>query len=120
MPTSKSIHRARPGRSAANTSGVALWSAVLALLLLGGCVGHTVPPVQEMSDARQAVAAAREAGADRLAPAVFDRAVSLLNDAENTLERRRFRQARDQALASRRLAIDAMKQAALRSHSDPP
>lgn len=119
MPTSKSIYCAQPGRSVATAPGLALWVA-LALLLLGGCTAATVPPVQEMSDARQAVAAAREAGADRLAPAVFDRAVSLLDDAESTLARRRFRQARDQALASRRLAIDAMKQAALRSHSDPP
>jgi len=36
--------------------------ALLATLCcLGGC--ETVPPVQEMSDARQAIAAAKEAGA---------------------------------------------------------
>ncbi len=86
-----------------------VWLAV-ALLALSGCVA-TQPPVQEMSDARQAVAAAREAGADKLAPQVFRRSVSLLRNAEGTLERHRFKQARDQALAARRLAIEAMQHA---------
>ncbi|MFK7887802.1 MAG: hypothetical protein AB8G16_13160 [Gammaproteobacteria bacterium] len=114
MPTSKSIHRTR-----LRVSGLAMWSALLALLLLGGCV-RTAPPVQEMSDARQAVAAAREAGADRLAPQVFRRSLSLLGSAENTLARRRYKQARDQALASRRLAIEAMQKASTQARRDSP
>jgi len=79
-----------------------------AMLLLAGCVA-TPPPVQEMSDARQAVTAAREAGADKHAPPVYRRSVSMLRNAEGTLDRRRFKQARDQALAARRLAIEAMR-----------
>lgn len=79
-----------------------LWS-------LGGCV--TAPPVQEMSDARQAVAAARESGADKLAPQVYRRSVALLRNAERTLDRRSFKQAREQALAARRLALEAMRDA---------
>lgn len=93
-----------------------LRTTVLALLAasgiaLAGCISAP-PPVQEMSDARQAVAAARDAGADQLAPQIYARSVSLLEKAESTLARRGFRQARDQALASRRLAIEAMETAA--------
>lgn len=92
-------------------------AALTALLFvgLGGCIS-TPPPVQEMSDARQAVAAAREAGAETLAPQIYARSVSLLQKAESTLARRSFRQARDQALASRRLAIEAMEAAASQRH----
>lgn len=114
MPTTKSIHRTQGRRSIFTLAG-----ALVALLLVSGCV-RTAPPVQEMSDARQAVAAAREAGADRLAPQAFRRAVSLLGNAEKTLERRRYKQARDQALASRRLAIEAMENAATQALREAP
>ncbi len=91
----------------------------VALLALAGCVA-TAPPVQEMSDARQAVAAARDAGADKLAPQIYRRSISLLRSAEGTLERRRFKQARDQALAARRLAIEAMGDATAAAYRDTP
>ena len=94
-------------------------SVVLAALLLSvaGCV--TTPPVQEMSDARQAIAAARAAGAETLAPQVFRRSVNLLRMAERTLERRSYQQARNQAVAARRLAIEAQEQAAEKSAASP-
>lgn len=95
-----------------------------ALLLLGfvwltGCTA-TPPPVQEMSDARQAISAAREAGADRLAPQVFSRSVRLLALAESTLARRRFKLAADQATLARQLAIEAMQEAATEALRDRP
>lgn len=103
--------RTESGRSRA--AGAAL--AALLWLGVSGCIS-TPPPVQEMSDARQAVAAARDAGAETLAPQIYARSVSLLQKAESTLARRSFRQARDQALASRRLAIEAMEAAAQQRH----
>lgn len=93
--------------------------AVGLVWLVTGCVA-TQPPVQEMSDARQAVAAAREAGADRLAPQVYRRSVALLRNAQRTLERRSFKQARDQALAAHRLAIEAMQDAQTQARRDNP
>lgn len=47
---------------------------------IAGCA--TAPPVQEMSDARQAIAAAREAGADSLASEQLAEAEQLLETAE--------------------------------------
>ena len=92
---------------------------LLGLVLLAGCTA-TPPPVQEMSDARQAIAAAREAGADRMAPQVFSRSVRLLALAESTLARRRFKLAADQATLARQLAIQAMQEAATESMRDRP
>ena len=86
------------------------WLLLLAALCATACV-RTPPPVQEMSDARQAVEAARDAGAAQLAPQLFDRSVVLLQSAQTTLERRGFTQAKNQALAARRLAIEALEEA---------
>ena len=47
------------------------WAALCAALLLTACAG---PPVQEMSDARQAIQAAEDAGADDKAPMVLQQA----------------------------------------------
>ncbi len=88
--------------------------AALVALALAACVS-TPPPVQEMSDARQAVEAAREAGAEQYAPQLFRRSVELLKGAQRTLEHRGYTQARNQALGARRLAMEAMKEAERRS-----
>ena len=53
-------------------------------VLLSACA--TAPPVQEMSDARQAIAAAREAGAGEFAPNELLKAEALLDGAEDYLE----------------------------------
>ena len=53
---------------------------VSALSLLAGCV--TSPPVQEMSDARQAIRAAEEADAERLATETLTAARRFLAEAE--------------------------------------
>jgi hypothetical protein len=53
------------------------------LLLVAGLVAcATAPPVQEMSDARQAIAAAKEAGAGQLAEDELSQAEVLLQNAE--------------------------------------
>jgi hypothetical protein len=80
-----------------------LMIALSAALL--GCAGA---PVQEMSNARQAIKAAREAGAARVAPQVMNEAQSLLERAELNLQRRAYDDARRDALAARGKAGEAL------------
>ena len=85
-----------------------LRSIVLAALLVAaGCT--TSPPVQEMSDARQAITAAREAGAAEYAADELDAAVEFLNSAENYLKNNSFHFARRDAIAAKSKALDALK-----------
>jgi hypothetical protein len=80
---------------------------VLALLMLAACA--TTPPVQEMSDARQAIQAAEEAGAASLAPAVLSDARRLLDSAEQKLQIRAYSGARHDAREARRRATEALR-----------
>ena len=71
-------------------------------------------PVQEMSEARQAIDAARAAGAAQYANPELEQALSSLKTAEEMLNERRFRdarrsaqQARDEAIHARQTAQDA-------------
>jgi hypothetical protein len=81
----------------------------LAFLLLGialaACSGA---PVQEMSNARQAIRAAREAGAERTAPQTLKEAEALLNSAEGNLQRRAYRDARRDAIQAHDKAAEAL------------
>ena len=77
---------------------------LILLLTLGGCVSA---PVQEMSDARQAIRAAKAVGADALAPAKLSRAESFLDKAVIELESGTFQQARQDALSAWQWAVDA-------------
>ncbi len=79
----------------------------LALLLLAGC--ETAPPVQEMSDARQAITVAREAGAADLAAAELAEAEEFLQNAELRLDRQQYREARNAALEAKLRAQKALK-----------
>lgn len=83
-------------------------TAVVLLVLAAGCGSA---PVQEMSEARQALDAARVAGAEELAPDSYDRARSLLRSAEQMLNERHFRKARDNAAMARDEAIRAREAA---------
>jgi hypothetical protein len=78
---------------------------VVAALALAACAGA---PVQEMSNARQAIRAARDAGAEKTAPQVLNEAEVLLNRAEDSLERRAYREARRNAIAARDKAAEAL------------
>ena len=78
---------------------------VVAALALAACAGA---PVQEMSNARQAIRAARDAGAEKTAPQVLNEAEVLLNRAEDSLERRAYREARRNAIAARDKAAQAL------------
>jgi hypothetical protein len=84
----------------------------LALVALAACTA-TGPPVQEMSDARQAIAAAREAGAATLDAAGLRTAESRLAEAEIQLNQRMYWDAKKLALGAKESAITSL----LRSRS---
>ena len=81
----------------------------LSALLLAGCAATA--PVQEMSDARQALRAAEQVGAPERAQPTYQQALDLLESAERLLQAGEYRQARDQAELSRGHALEARQQA---------
>lgn len=66
-------------------------------------------PVQEMSDARQAVRAALAAGAQERAPAEMAAAQQLIDEAQQQLQRHEYRQAGDTATEARQQALRALE-----------
>jgi hypothetical protein len=74
---------------------------------LSACAGA---PVQEMSNARQAIKAARDAtgAAATSTPASLIEAETLLNRAEDNLQKRAYKQARRDAIAARGKAAEAL------------
>ncbi len=79
--------------------------AMLVCFALAACAGA---PVQEMSNARQAIRAARDAGAERVAPQQLVEARSYMESAEKSLQSRNYRDARRSALAARGKAVEAL------------
>ena len=82
----------------------ARWLAGAGALLLAACASV---PTQEMSDARQALRAARDAGAEVHAPRLLERAERFLRRAEDDLAARSYRAAREDALAAKDAALAA-------------
>ncbi len=81
-------------------------------IMLVAVVGCAVSaPVQEMSDARQAIHAAREVEAARYAPGPLGTAERLLGEATHALEQGQYAEARSSALAARQAAISARQYA---------
>jgi sialic acid synthase SpsE len=78
--------------------------AVLCVAMLG-CAGA---PAQEMSNARQAIKAARDAGAEQVAPQKLSEAQSLLEQAETSLQRGDYRNARRSAVEAKGRATEAL------------
>lgn len=81
------------------------------LFLAGLLASCATAPVQEMSDARQALSAARDAGADQAAPTLLEGAESALEQAEQELNAGAYAEARKQADIAREKAIEARKKA---------
>ena len=80
---------------------------LVALLSLSAC--ETAPPVQEMSDARQAIAVAKEAGAEEYAAFHLKAAEEYLASAEEALNKRAYSEARRDAEQAKMKALDALK-----------
>lgn len=100
------MHSLRPGK---RTRGF-----LLIAVLLGGCA---TAPYQQMSDARQAVEAARPVVADQPEErARLQEAREILGRAEDHLRAGEYRQARRLAIEARDLAIEARQSA--RSESE--
>jgi hypothetical protein len=91
-------------------------------LLLGaafatGCAGA---PVQEMSNARQAVRAAEKAGAAQLAPELMGEARQALRNAESHLRQGEYRTAREEAVLARTKAAEARRMAEVAAKPPTP
>lgn len=79
----------------------------LSLALLVAC--STSPPVQEMSDARQAIAAAEVAEAAALAPEMLSEAQRYLAQAERHLRDEFYGSARIDAVRAKNRAVEALE-----------
>lgn len=88
----------------------------LAALLFAGC---QTAPVQEMSDARQAISVARDAGAADYAAAELKAAVEFLESAERLLSQREYADARRDALQAKQNALTALSRSAAARQETP-
>jgi hypothetical protein len=86
-------------------------------IAMSGCIGG--PPVQEMSDARQAISAAREAGASDAAPQELRAAEDYLDSALRNLTRKEYGLARDDALVAKDKAVAALATTERAASGDP-
>jgi hypothetical protein len=92
-------------------------ASILAFLIAAtGCA--VAPPVQEMSDARQAIRAAIEAEAEEYAPETLQEAESLLDTATRDLESGDYQQAKQAATEAREKAIKARDEALMAGERD--
>jgi hypothetical protein len=80
---------------------------ILGAVLMGACA-HA-PPIQEMSDARQALQAARESGAGSYARTALDQAEGRLGQAERAIKADDYPEARAEALAAKDGAVSARR-----------
>jgi hypothetical protein len=85
-----------------------LAATLLAAVLAAGCAGW---PVQEMSNARQAIVAAQKAGAEQYAPEALAEAQRLLASAKANSNKGDYRTAREEADQAREKAIEARRAA---------
>lgn len=76
-------------------------------LLVAGCV--TTPPVQEMSDARQAISAAEQANAGRVAADTLADARRFLAEAEQQIQEEAYGPARMNAVRAKNRAVLALR-----------
>lgn len=86
------------------------WKFLLSLLFISGFVsGCAGIPAQEMYDARQAVLAAKNAGAADYAPELYSEAETLVTSAKLHMNDRDYRRARDDAERARAKAMEARR-----------
>ena len=75
-------------------------------LVVAGC---QTAPVQEMSDARQAITVAKEAGAEEHAASQLNAAVKYLQSAQEYLNHRKYTMAKRDAISAKNSAIEALR-----------
>jgi len=92
-----------------------LIAVLVGMLFLAGCPSG--PPVQEMSDARQAIAAATNAGAEAATSPDLYAAQAAIARAETHLEAKEYVRARLAALEAKRHAAAALNGA---QHAEAP
>lgn len=90
--------------------------ASIGALALAGCV--TAPPVQEMSDARQAIAAAEQADAGRVAADTLADARRFLAEAERQIQEQAYGPARMNAVRAKNRAALALRSTQPRGNAD--
>jgi hypothetical protein len=95
-----------------------MFRALLTLSALGvaGCV--SAPPVQEMSDARQAISAAEQADAGRLAADTLADARRFLEAAERQIQEEAYGPARMNAVRAKNRAVQALRSTQPRAGAD--
>lgn len=91
--------------------GSGLIGLLLAALFVSILLGCGSAPVQEMSEARQAIEAARVAGAEEFAARPYLKSQAHLRAAEEMLDNRHFNKARENAALARDEAILARETA---------
>lgn len=95
-----------------------LLAALLAAPLVTGCAGM---PLQQLSDARQAIRAAERAGAEKHAPQLLEEARALVESARQSTHKGDYREARDDAEQARVKAMEARRIAEeARGAASPP
>ena len=92
-------------------------ATLAALLLVAGCQSA---PVQEMSDARQAITVARKAGAEQHAPNDLKAAIDYLQSAEGFINQRNYDLARRDAVNAKTSALDALRLSSTSTESESP
>ena len=90
--------------------------ALLGAMQLVGCAGA---PVQEMSNARQAVRAAQQAGGAKYSPEAMAEAERLLKNAKTNQSKGEYRVAREEAEQARDKALVALHEAEAAKASKP-
>lgn len=90
--------------------------ATIGAIVLAGCV--TAPPVQEMSDARQAITAAEQADAGRVAGDTLAAARRFLAEAERQIQEEAYGAARMNAVRAKNRAALALRATQSRDTAD--
>ena len=90
--------------------------ALLGACVLAGCV--SAPPVQEMSDARQAISAAEQGGAGGVAGDTLADARRFLAEAERQIQEEAYGPARMNAVRAKNRAVSALRSAQSRGATD--
>jgi Tfp pilus assembly protein PilF len=96
-----------------NFIGKLLLGIILSMVFMLTITACATAPVQEMSDARQAIQAAKSVGVDEFSQSNLMQAKKLLKKAEHALHTGEYKQARVNALAAKEEAIQAQQYANL-------